>query len=76
MAAVSTVKEFYPYLNGFSFTLVIDHNPLISLKGTKRCGWSLGQVIYLQHFIFKRNIDLEEHTVMLMHCPKDLPLSQ
>ena len=30
--ALAAVKEFYPYLNGFSFMLVTDHNPLTSLR--------------------------------------------
>ena len=38
LAAVSAVKEFYPYLYGFSFKLVTDHNPLTSLKGLKDVG--------------------------------------
>lgn len=29
LAAVSAVKEFYPYLYGFPFTLITDHNPLV-----------------------------------------------
>lgn len=33
LAVVAAVKEFYPYLYGFHFTLVTDHNPLTSLKG-------------------------------------------
>ena len=34
LAAVSTIKEFlYPYVYGFSFKLITDHNPLVcSLK--------------------------------------------
>ena len=28
LAAVSSVKEFYPYLYGSSFQLITDHNPL------------------------------------------------
>ena len=28
--ALPAIKEFYPYLYGFSFTLVTDHNPLTS----------------------------------------------
>ena len=38
LAAVSAVKEFYPYLYGFSFKLITDHNPLTSLKGLKDVG--------------------------------------
>lgn len=35
LAAVSAIKQFYPYLFGFHFRLVTDHNPLTSLKGLK-----------------------------------------
>ena len=35
LVAVGAIKEFYPYLYGFSFKLVTDHNPLTSLKGLK-----------------------------------------
>lgn len=33
LTVVLVVKEFYPYLNGSSFKLITDHNPLTSLKG-------------------------------------------
>lgn len=33
LAVVAAVKVFNPYLYGFHFTLVTDHNPLTSLKG-------------------------------------------
>ena len=32
LAAVAVIKKFYPYLYGFNFKLVHDHNPLTSLK--------------------------------------------
>jgi len=35
LAAVSAVKDFYPNLYDFYFTLLTDHNPLTSLKGMK-----------------------------------------
>ena len=38
LAAVGAIKEFYPYLYGFSFKLVTDHNPLTSLKSLKDTG--------------------------------------
>ena len=38
LAVVGAIKEFYPYLYGFSFTVVTDHNPLTSLKGIKDTG--------------------------------------
>ena len=42
LAAVSIIKEFYPYLNGFTFKLITDHNPLTSLQALK-----MWMVIYL-----------------------------
>ena len=41
LAVVGAVKEFYPYLYGFQFTLLTDHNPLTSLKGLKDTGGRL-----------------------------------
>ena len=35
LAVVGAIKEFYPYLYGFSFHLVTDHNPLTSLRDIK-----------------------------------------
>jgi len=35
LAAVSTIKEFYPYVYGFPFKLITDHNLLISLRSLK-----------------------------------------
>ena len=52
--AVSAVKEFYPYLYGFIFKLVTDHNPLTSLKGLKDVGGHLVRwMIFLQQFNFQ-----------------------
>jgi len=49
--AVAAVKNFYPYLYGFHFKLVTDHNPLTSLKGLKDTGGYLAHwLIYLQQF--------------------------
>ena len=54
LAAVSSIKEFYPYLYGFSFRLVTDHNPLTSLKGLKDVGGRLARwLMYLQQFNFQ-----------------------
>jgi hypothetical protein len=33
LAAVSVLKEFYPYVYGFPCKLVTDHSPLTSLRG-------------------------------------------
>ena len=41
LAIVAAVKEFYPYLYGFLFTVITDHNPLTSLKGLKDTGGRL-----------------------------------
>lgn len=35
LAVVSAVKEFYPYLYGFQFTLVTDLNPLTALRTSR-----------------------------------------
>ena len=51
LAVVAAIKEFYPYLYGFSFKLMTDHNPLISLKGLKDFGGRLSRwMIFLQQF--------------------------
>ena len=53
LAAVSAIKEFYPYLYGRSFTLVTDHNPLTSLKSLNDFGGQLTHwTIFLQQFDF------------------------
>ena len=52
--AVAAIKEFYPYLYGFSFTLITDHNPLTALKGLKDVGgWLARWMIFLQQFQMK-----------------------
>ena len=43
LAAMAAIKEFYPYLYGFHFTLVTDHNPLTSLRGLKDIGGRLAR---------------------------------
>ena len=53
LAAVGAIKEFYPYLYGFPFTLITDHNPLTSLKGIKDTGGRLARwLLFLQQFNF------------------------
>ena len=53
MAAVGAIKEFYPYLYGFPFKLITDHNPLTSLKGIKDTGGRLARwLLFLQQFNF------------------------
>ena len=53
LAAVSAIKEFYPYLYGFTFELVTDHNPLTSLKALKDLGGRLNRwTMFLQKFDF------------------------
>ena len=41
LAVVGAVKEFYLYLYGFKFKLIMDHNPLTSLKDLKDVGGHL-----------------------------------
>ena len=54
LAVVSAIKEFYPYLYGFSFTLVTDHDPLTSLKGLKDVGGRLNRwLLFLQQFQYR-----------------------
>ena len=49
LAVVGAVKEFYPYLYGFPFKLLTDHNPLTSLKGIKDTGGCLTRwLLFLQ----------------------------
>ena len=51
LAAVAAIKEFYPYLYGFPFTLITDHNPLTSLKGVRDVGGRIARwVLFLQQF--------------------------
>ena len=53
LAVVGAIKEFYPYLYGFSFRLVTDHNPLTSLRDIKDVGGRLTRwILYLQQFNF------------------------
>ena len=55
LAVVAAVKEFYPFLYSFHFTLVTDHNPLTSLKGLKDVHGRLTRWIttFLQQFDFQ-----------------------
>ena len=53
LAAVSIIKEFYPYLYGYTFKLITDHNPLTSLWALKDVGGCLSRwLMYLQQFEF------------------------
>ena len=53
LAVVGAVKEFYPYLYGFPFQLLTDHNPLTSLKSMKDTGGRLTRwLLFLQQFNF------------------------
>ena len=46
---VASLKEFYPYVYGFSRKLITDHNPLTSLKGIKDVGGRLTRwLLFLQ----------------------------
>ena len=54
LAVVCTIKEFHPYLYGFPFTVITDHNPLTSLKGIKDTGgWLTRWLMFLQEFNFE-----------------------
>ena len=54
LAAVSAIREFYPYLYGFHFKLITDHNPLVSLKQLKDFGGRLTRwAMFLQQFDFE-----------------------
>ena len=54
LAVVCAIKEFYPYLYGFPFTVITDHNPLTSLKGIKDTGGRLTRwLMFLQQFNFE-----------------------
>ena len=74
LAAVDAIKEFYPYLYGFSFTLVTDHNPLTSLKSIKDTGGRLARwLLFLQQFNF--TVEYKQgtlDTLMWTHCHEDL----
>ena len=51
--ALAAIKEFYPYLYGFPFKLIVDHNPLTALKELKDVGGRLARwAIFLQQFDF------------------------
>ena len=51
LAAISALKEFYPYVYGFPCRLVTDHNPLTALKGLKDVGGRLSRwMLFLQQF--------------------------
>ena len=54
LAVVAAVKDFYPYLYGFHFTLVTDHNPLTSLRGLDDVHGRLTRwMTFLQQFDFQ-----------------------
>ena len=53
LAVVAAIKEFYPYLYGFNFTLFTDHNPLTALKEMKDVGGHIARwMLFLQQFTF------------------------
>ena len=49
LAAVAVIKEFPPYLYGFCFTLIKDHNPVTSLEGLKDAS---GHMAWLSLFLY------------------------
>ena len=58
---VGAVREFYPYLYGFQFKLVTDHDPLTSLKNLKDVGDGC--------YTFNNSTSLARIIAMLMPCP-------
>ena len=73
LAVVSAIKEFYPYLYGFSFTLVTDHDPLTSLKGLKDVGGRLNRwLLFLQQFQYRIVYKPGRATQMLTHSQEFL----
>ena len=77
LAAVSAIKQFYPYLYGFSFKLITDHNPLTSLKGLKDTGGRLARwSLFLQQFNFTveyKKGSRHSNADTLSRRPPDLP---
>ena len=74
LAVVCAIKEFYPYLYGFPFTVVTDHNPLTSLKGIKDTGGRITRwLMFLQQLILKSGIKKGHNTAMLMPFPDNHP---
>ena len=70
LAVVCAIKEFYPYLYGFPFTVITDHNPLTSLKGIKDTGARKGHNTALQ-MPFHDN-----HPFQLLHVIRHTWLAQ
>ena len=73
LAAVSAIKDFYPYLYRHPFTLMTDHNPLTSLKNLKDFGgrltrWSLFLQQFDFQFQYKRGAS-HTNADSLSHCP-------
>ena len=76
LTAVSAIKEFYPYLYGFSFKFITDHNPLTSLKGLKDTGgWLACWSLFLQQFNFTVEYKRVVGILMLIHYQGDLQIS-
>ena len=79
LAAVSTVMEFYPYLYGFTFTLMTDHNRLVSMKGLNDIGGRLSRwIIFLQQFnmefIYKPGKEYSNADCLSRYIPHDAAL--
>ena len=72
LAVMGAVK---PYLYGFSFKLVTDHNPLTSLKIIKDTAGRLTHwLLFLQQFIFTVEYKKVQITLMRTHYPDGLQM--
>ena len=73
LAAVGATKEFYPYLYGFPFKLITDHNPLTSLKDIKDTGGALHVgYFFCNSSTSQLSIRREPNTLMQIHYQDDL----
>ena len=53
LAIVKAVKEFYPYLYGYEFVLLTDHQPLVHLNNLRDVGGRISRwTMFLQQFNF------------------------
>ena len=74
LAVVCAIKEFYPYLYGFPFTVITDHKPLTSIKGIKDTVGRLTRwLMFLQQFNFEIKYKKGHNTAMQMPFPDNHP---
>ena len=77
LVAVSAVKEFYPYLYGFPFTLITtDHNPLVTLKGLKDrlSRWIMFLQQFNMEFRYKPGKEHSNADCLSRYFPQEAPL--